>query len=194
MKPTILIALSRRETQEAVADLLRQSKEPELSVHALEDPFALVETAKSLRPDLLILSCNVCSPPLVEMLRVSCDLEESRFVLYCDTITDRLLAERCDARISPEESPKELLELVTALLTEEVKTETEELTPREREVVTGIVKGKTNKEIADELFISPNTVTTHRRNIVRKLDIHSAAGLTVYAIMNNLVSLRDIDV
>ena len=52
----------------------------------------------------------------------------------------------------------------------------------------------TNKEIADELFISPNTVTTHRRNIVKKLDIHSASGLTVYAIMNKLVSLQDIEI
>ena len=69
-----------------------------------------------------------------------------------------------------------------------------ELTPRERDIIIGVVKGMTNKEIADELFISPNTVTTHRRNIVKKLDIHSASGLTVYAIMNKLVSLQDIEI
>lgn len=46
-----------------------------------------------------------------------------------------------------------------------------------------------NKQIADHLCISTNTVITHRRNIARKLQIHSAAGLTIYAIVNNLVDI-----
>ncbi|MBP3252965.1 MAG: response regulator transcription factor [Bacteroidales bacterium] len=67
-----------------------------------------------------------------------------------------------------------------------------ELTEREKEIITGVVKGLTNKEIADKLFISVNTVTTHRRNIARKLNIHSPAGLTIYAIMNNFVDIKEI--
>ena len=47
----------------------------------------------------------------------------------------------------------------------------------------------TNKEIADHLCISTNTVITHRRNIARKLQIHSPAGLTIYAIVNHLVDI-----
>ena len=50
----------------------------------------------------------------------------------------------------------------------------------------------TNKEIADHLCISINTVITHRRNIARKLQIHSAAGLTIYAIVNNLVDISNV--
>lgn len=50
-----------------------------------------------------------------------------------------------------------------------------------------------NKEIADKLFLSIHTVTTHRRNITAKLQIHSPAGLTIYAIMNNLVDISDIN-
>ena len=46
-----------------------------------------------------------------------------------------------------------------------------------------------NKEIANSLFISLNTVITHRRNIARKLQIHSVAGLTIYAIVNKLVDI-----
>lgn len=89
-----------------------------------------------------------------------------------------------------------MIDLISALLTaEEGEREVaEELTPRERDIVIGVVKGMTNKEIADKLFISVNTVTTHRRNIVKKLDIHSASGLTVYAIMNKLVSLEEIKI
>ncbi|MBQ1611884.1 MAG: response regulator transcription factor, partial [Alphaproteobacteria bacterium] len=66
------------------------------------------------------------------------------------------------------------------------------LSPREKDIVIGVVKGLTNKEIADKLFISLNTVLTHRRNIARKLEIHSPAGLTIYAIINGLVDLKDV--
>lgn len=65
----------------------------------------------------------------------------------------------------------------------------EALSDREKEVVIGVVQGMTNKEIADKLFIAPNTVITHRRNIAKKLQIHSIAGLTIYAIVNKLVEL-----
>ncbi len=68
----------------------------------------------------------------------------------------------------------------------------EQLSDRERDVIIAVVQGMTNKEIADHLFISINTVITHRRNIARKLQIHSPAGLTIYAIVNNLVDISTV--
>lgn len=68
----------------------------------------------------------------------------------------------------------------------------EALSQREKEIVICVVKGMTNKEIAEKLFLSIHTVITHRRNISRKLQIHSAAGLTIYAIVNKLVELSDV--
>lgn len=65
---------------------------------------------------------------------------------------------------------------------------------REREILVCAVKGMTNKEIADHLFISINTVLTHRKNISRKLNIHSIAGLTIYAIVNKLVNLDEVKI
>jgi len=70
--------------------------------------------------------------------------------------------------------------------------ETEELSEREKDIVRSVAKGLSNKEIADEHFISIHTVITHRRNISRKLSIHSSAGLTVYAILNNLVDIEEL--
>ncbi|MES5133334.1 LuxR C-terminal-related transcriptional regulator [Hoylesella timonensis] len=66
------------------------------------------------------------------------------------------------------------------------------LSEREKEVIVSLVQGMTNKEIADHLFISINTVITHRRNIARKLQIHSPSGLTIYAIVNNLIDIRNV--
>lgn len=195
MKANLLIALSDRRTQETLTDLIDREKGAEVTVHTLRDPFTLLQTVKSLRPDIVIVSCNVCSPPMIETVRTIADLPKTRFVLYCETVTDELLAERCEGHLSAEESDKEVIDLITSLLTADEREEVPgELTPRERDIIIGVVKGMTNKEIADELFISPNTVTTHRRNIVKKLDIHSASGLTVYAIMNKLVSLQDIEI
>lgn len=68
----------------------------------------------------------------------------------------------------------------------------ETLSQREKEIVICVVKGMTNKEIAEQLFLSIHTVITHRRNISKKLQIHSAAGLTIYAIVNKLVTLNDV--
>lgn len=76
--------------------------------------------------------------------------------------------------------------------TKEPIPEQQSLTAREKEIVIGVVKGLTNKEIASTLFLSTHTVVTHRRNIAKKLQIHSASGLTIYAIVNKLVELDDI--
>lgn len=66
------------------------------------------------------------------------------------------------------------------------------LSDREKDVIIGVVQGMLNKEIADHLCISVNTVITHRRNIARKLQIHSPAGLTIYAIVNGLVDISSV--
>ena len=71
--------------------------------------------------------------------------------------------------------------------------ESEELSDRERDVLAQVVRGLSNKEIADVLCISTHTVISHRKNIARKLNIHSTAGLTIYAIVNKLVDLNSLD-
>ena len=63
------------------------------------------------------------------------------------------------------------------------------LTPREREVVQLLAEGKTSKEMAVALDLSVKTVETHRTNIMRKLDLHSVADLTLYAVRNGIVQV-----
>ncbi len=70
--------------------------------------------------------------------------------------------------------------------------EHKELTARECEIVRCVVMGLSNKEIATQVNLSVNTVMTHRRNIAAKLQIHTAAGLTIYALASKLVKLEEV--
>jgi len=63
----------------------------------------------------------------------------------------------------------------------------ETLSDREREVFQLIAEGKTNKDIAGLLFISPSTVETHRAHIMEKLDLHSAAEIVLYAVRKGVI-------
>lgn len=66
------------------------------------------------------------------------------------------------------------------------------LTQREETIVRFVSMGHTNKQIAEKLFLSTHTVTTHRKNISNKLGIKSVSGLTVYAIVNGLITIEEV--
>lgn len=77
-----------------------------------------------------------------------------------------------------------IVSLTNSLIDEE---ELGELSSREKEVLRELASGKTNKEIADKLCISVNTVITHRKNVSAKLGIRSISGLSLYAVMNGII-------
>ncbi len=76
---------------------------------------------------------------------------------------------------------------------ENASDDTDPLSQREKEIIACVARGMSNKEIADYLCISVNTVTTHRRNLAQKLQIHSPAGLTIYAVLNGLVDINTLN-
>lgn len=90
---------------------------------------------------------------------------------------------------------KEKIEALDAhnLTTTDKRPDQENLTEREVEVLRLVAYGHSNKEIADKLFISIHTVISHRKNITDKLSIKSISGLTVYAILNNLIDTDNIN-
>lgn len=108
-------------------------------------------------------------------LRVHCEVEDALFVPAVQLLEARVAV----ADAMPEEPTRK-------------QQAQESLSDREREIVGCIVRGMTNKEVAEKLFISVNTVLTHRKNISRKLNIHSVSGLTIYAIVNKLVNVDEI--
>lgn len=107
-----------------------------------------------------------------------CRVEDSLFVPAVERLEEEVAKTGCA------ESSTEVAD------TDSDKPET--LSRREKEIVACVAKGLSNKEIADRLYLSVHTVTTHRRNICNKLQIHSPAGLTIYAIVNKIVRIDDI--
>ena len=73
------------------------------------------------------------------------------------------------------------------------ETDKADLTEREKQIVRYIAMGKTNQQIAQELSISPHTVITHRKNITSKLGIKTISGLTIYALLNGIVKIEEIE-
>ena len=123
--------------------------------------------------------------------------EQTKLVAFSYTPADPLLVKEFDGVIHLTDGVLQISELIDRLLQNEshapeVSQDSQTLTPREREIIICVVKGMTNKEIAGRLYLSTHTVITHRRNITKKLQIHSSSGLTIYAIMNKLVELDEI--
>ena len=107
-------------------------------------------------------------------LRIHCQVEDDIFVPAVEILEEK---------VGIQEEP----------IVKEEATRTEDtLSDREREIVHCVVCGLSNKQIAEQLFISLDTVLTHRKNIARKLNIHSVAGLTIYAIVNKIVNIDEL--
>lgn len=94
-----------------------------------------------------------------------------------------------DGVISVYDSKATIIKKLRATASSESSKEenTCELSLREKEILSAVAKGLTNKAIAEKYFISVNTVITHRRNITAKLGINSISGLTVYAVIHGLI-------
>lgn len=147
---------------------------------------------------LLIISKSFlysCSPELGRV--ISLNHKKNCFVLVNDNTPDLKPFSGFDIIIELEDVEKiifnKLEKLVQVLSTpKHASTSSGEISTREKEVLRLVAFGMTNKEIAEKLFISSHTVITHRKNITSKLGIKTIAGLTVYAIINKLISAEEI--
>lgn len=150
-----------------------------------------IEELSRLRPSILIADPAVSDADW-SMLKSSSSMPMKLIAMLTMQMPKSKL--KCfDDSFSVYDSPDTIIELVKRHITPDSDDDkAKDLSPREKEVVVGIVKGLSNKEIAAEMNVSVNTVMTHRRNIAAKLHIHTPAGLTIYAIVSNLVKLEDI--
>jgi len=156
---------------------------------------ALRDCLRTQCPDMLIVNPAFGDYFDVSKFREDMAGKKIRLIALVTSFVDASLLSKYDEAVSIFDSLETLSKKITGLLNviaEEEADSQDTLSQREKEIVVCVVKGMTNKEMADKLFLSIHTVITHRRNISRKLQIHSAAGLTIYAIVNKLVTLNDV--
>ena len=158
----------------SIADFARSHSSIDVKLQELKNIiikyYAPTEQAELLHSALYdIFTCE-------KDLRMHCQVEDDIFVPAVQILENQvaLTAQPADAQAKNKETAGNVL------------------SEREQEIVHWVVCGLSNKQIGERLFISPNTVLTHRKNIARKLDIHSVAGLTIYAIVNGIVEIGDI--
>lgn len=173
---------------------------PGLKVQLIEIALgdALVDSLRMHRPDVLIINPILLGLKSVRHLREEAGCADTRCLALVTTLLDQGALSLYDEMVTLYDDTDDVrrkLEKPAVEGEEDDEPQGDEqqtLSAREKEIVVCVVKGMTNREIADQLFLSTHTVITHRRNIARKLQIHSASGLTVYAIVNKLVELGDI--
>ncbi|MCM1293021.1 MAG: LuxR C-terminal-related transcriptional regulator [Bacteroides sp.] len=155
------------------------------------DKLKMVVTSESI----VIVEVSVGIFPALETLR-SLDNDRLKIIGIYHSALPSEITQYFDQTISIYSDENTLLQSIAssiaAIDTSTPERMSDELTPREKEIVVRVIKGLSNKEIANEMNVSVHTVTTHRRNIASKLQIHSASALTIYAIVSNLVSIDDI--
>ena len=147
------------------------------------------------KPDILIVNPSFWGYFDIVKIKAETENAQLKCIALVYSAIDENLLHNYDDRISIYDTVDQLKEKLDKLFNSPLTENTEEqntLSVREKEIITCVVRGLTNKEIAQSLFLSTHTVISHRRNIARKLEIHSTAGLTIYAIMNKLIELDDI--
>ncbi len=140
-------------------------------------------------PDIVIVSplhLGITSP------RRFCKSGVTKFVALQSVILSGERLEDFDAVISVADELDEVEQKIQRLVSVDERSVKEVLSQRERDVVRAIALGQSNKEIADKLCISAHTVMAHRKNIAAKLQIRNSAGLTIYAIVNKLIDIDDV--
>jgi DNA-binding NarL/FixJ family response regulator len=212
----ILLADDHEIVREGLRNLLEKQEGFEVVAEA-EDGLTAVKKAKKLSPDLIIMDIGMpdlngieatrqilAESPHIKIIALSMHAE-TRFVsemlkagasayLLKDSAFEELIQAIQASRsnkiyLSPSIAEKVIKNYITSFPRESFSPFSI-LTQREREVIQLIAEGKSTKKVASLLFLSVKTVETHRQNIMEKLDLHSVAELTKYAIREGLTSLN----
>ncbi len=183
MKKRVLIV----EPSEVIIEGLKFILKDQIRFKVL-DPVAdvdkLAERIIASRPDILLIN-----PTVVGDVMQLPGKQEMTVVALVYQYVSRDALKNYDAMVDIRDSRAAIIETLAQATTDESSAahSNYELTKRETAVRVQLAQGKTNKEIADALNVSVHTVISHRKNITHKTGIKSVAGLTVYAMLNNLL-------
>jgi DNA-binding NarL/FixJ family response regulator len=169
-----------------------------LQLIEVADAGVLSDAMRKNRPDMLIINPIMLGSISLQHVKEEAGCPYAICIALLSALPTPASLRFYDEQISIYDSAEVIKQKLEHFNTDELPDmrdydEQQMLSLREKEIVVCVVKGMTNREISSRLNISTHTVVTHRRNIARKLQIHSVSGLTVYAIVNKLIELSDID-
>lgn len=175
-----------------LSSVLKRFSKYTFQINEISNPDALTLFLRLHTPDLLII--NPLFMPGLNISTMKKDYPSLKIMAMTSYFVDAKVLSDYDSAISVYDDVDAICGKIDELFYEpdDDSQEAEQLSSREKEIIGYVVKGLTNKAIAEALSISIHTVTTHRRNISRKLQIHSSAGLAIYAIVNKIVEIQDI--
>ena len=183
MKQRLLIV----EPSEVIVEGLKAILEGQVRFKLLEPEMnvdRLMERIVATHPDIVLIN-----PTLVNQVSKLRDNNSMAVVALVYQYVERETLKNYDAVVDVRDSRPVIIETLSQASPGESQSSSSnyELTKRETAVLVQLAQGKTNKEIADALSVSVHTVISHRKNITHKTGIKSVAGLTVYAMLNNLI-------
>lgn len=213
MSTRVMLVDDHRILRDALRGILEREHDIALVGEAFDGAQA-IETARKLQPDVVLMDIGLPTMNGVEVTRVLLSEKTSTKVIALSTFSDRqVVTQMLDAGASgyvvKSAGRDELLRAIRAValgrtylcpdasaaLIESVRSRhpvearpREPIGRREREVLQLLADGHTSPEIGKRLHIATSTVEVHRRNIMRKLELHSVAELTKYAVRNGLTT------
>lgn len=176
-----------------IIEALKRAMDCNLHFIEIESSSDFDRIIRSYCPDLLIINPYFGGLFDIETFRNKTNI---KIFALLSTVTDPTITEKYDNTIELFDNEQTLHRMIDKSMgydqQHESKDNEELLTIREKDILSELVKGYSNKEIAQHLSLSIHTVLTHRRNIIKKLQIHSLSGLTIYAVANKIVSIEEI--
>ncbi len=154
----------------------------------------LSKIVNKYNPHFLFINIKMLENPHKDIRKIFNKTIKTKFIAIVGTKRKNEYFRYFDETIGIDNSKFEISRKILKLISQipnQQKTNNAELSEREKEVVKQIALGKTNKKAAEILFISPHTVITHRKNIANKLGIRTVSGLTIYAILNKIISINE---
>lgn len=176
-----------------VISVLKRLNMLNIDVAEISDISMLSVMLCKLRPDILIIDPSQLGIFSLQQIKNDVGCCAVKVIALQNTLTDSATLKHYDQTISIYDNSDTIKEKLVGIIQSDDKSEAkQELSVREKEIMVCVVKGMTNKQIAESLCLSSHTIIAHRRNIANKLQIHSPAGLTIYAIVNKLVEINDV--
>ena len=191
-KVSFYIAIDSYIARKGIVSILNNISGSELTLDT-DNPDVFKNQVKEQEPDFIIISVSLFNKTRQLYSELS-GLPEKTILLKTHKdelpgVTTRAVFHMQDPK---EDIIMQLESIINPLLSRKKESIISILSAREITILKHVATGLTNKQIAEKLFLSLHTVTTHRKNIGNKLGIKSVSGLTVYAIVNNIISIEDI--